>query len=144
MLQTESKEIAGRVYTARILSFSEARKVYSRLQRLLAANEEILDEANVGLFMFLGVVGAMSEEDLHFYIDCFGPTTSVALDAMRSLPLNSDTNRNVVFAGRFEEVFEWLDFCVDVNFRAARAKLNGARKALEARAEAEAAKKKTS
>lgn len=130
---TATREIGGRIYTVRALAFSEARKAYSKLQRLLAANEEVLAEAGVGLFMFAGLAGAIDDEELKFYIDIFGPTTEAAMSPVITLNLGAEDRRNVVFAGRFEDVFEWLDFCVEHNFSAVIAKLRGVRRALEAR-----------
>lgn len=140
-LQTEQRDINGRVFTVRVLTFAEARKVYSKIQRLLVGNEEVVADAGVGLFMFAGLAGAISDEEMKLFIDTFGPTTSVALDATRTLDLGDEGKRNLVFGGHFEDMFAWLDFCVDVNFAVVMEKLRGARQRLEERTKRLAAEK---
>lgn len=143
-LQTEQRDINGRVFTVRVLTFAEARKVYSKIQRLLVGNEEVIEDAGVGLFMFAGLAGAISDEDMKLFIETFGPTTSVALDATRTLDLGDEMKRNLVFGAHFEDMFEWLDFCVDVNFKVVMGKLRGARQRLEERTKRLAAEKSSS
>lgn len=132
LLQIHEAEIGGRLFQVRVLAFNEGRQVYSRLQRLLNMYE---DEslAGAGVFMVAGLAGAVSDDDLAFYCNVFGKCTTVAVSATSTLDLSDDTKRTAVFAGRFEDMFDWLDFCVKVNFAGVIAKLAAAKLAMEQR-----------
>ncbi|MEY4507961.1 MAG: hypothetical protein RLZZ450_83 [Pseudomonadota bacterium] len=144
LLSTTPVEINGRTYQIRPLAFADARQVYAKMQRLLALHgDEAVTESKCGLFLFAGLIGAINDDDLKFFIDKFGPTTVCALDAQRTLPLTTDEHRSNVFAGCFEECLAWLDACVDVNYAGVMAKLGAAKTALEAKVEAAKAKPKS-
>ncbi len=139
IIETRQKEIGGRQYTVRIMSFSEAQPVYKRIERILSVNPEVVEGAGIGLFMLSSLSGGLSEEDLKFCIERFGPTTTVALNATQVLDLATADKRNIVFAQRFEEHFEWLDFCVEVNFEGTIAKMRAAAARHKAAAESKKA-----
>jgi hypothetical protein len=125
-------DIGGRRYQIRSLAFADQRKVYSRMQRVMMAyGDELLKDANVGLFMFAGMAGLLTDEDMTFYCDTFGKVTDVDMGDGRQLVLSNDVNRTLVFSGSFADLFEWLDACVEVNFSSVMSKLSGARKSLE-------------
>ncbi len=127
LLKTQSREIGGRNFQIRLLSFDESRQVYSKLQRLLSANEETLEEAGLGLFMFAGLAGGVSDDDLKLYCQVFGEATTVEMGPTMQLSLKDSAHRTAVFSGQFEDVFEWLDACVDINFGGVIAKMRAAR-----------------
>jgi hypothetical protein len=138
LLAVKPYVIGGRNYAISVLPFAKSREVYSKLQSIISVNEETLNEAGVGLFMLAGLAGHMPDEDLKFYITAFGPTTTVEIDAQRRFDLGDDIKRGIVFADRFEELFEWLDACVEVNFGGVIAKQRAARSAMQARRAAKA------
>jgi hypothetical protein len=144
-LQSTPVEIGGATYQIGLLSFEQARPAYVKLQRILQANEEILEQAGIGLFMFSSMSNVLDDDDLKFYIDLFGSVTTVALGAQQTLFLKNKDARDLLFAGRIEIMFEWLDAATDVNFKSAREKLTAARKRVNAhiaaKVQAEAATK---
>jgi hypothetical protein len=127
LLKTQSREIGGRNYQIRLLSFDESRQVYSKIQRLLSANEEVLEETGLGFFMFAGLAGGVSDEDLKLYCSVFGEATTVEMGPNMTLSLKDAGSRTAVFSGQFEDVFEWLDACVAINFGGVIAKMRAAR-----------------
>ncbi len=133
-LESQQKVIGGRVFTVGVLSFAQSRKVFGRIQRILVANDEVIQQTGLGLFLFASMAGALTDDDLNACIETFGEVTSVALDDNRVLKLNIETNRNAAFMGRHEDMYEWLDFAVDVSFKALMAKMKGAPERLAASA----------
>lgn len=144
-MQVESREIGGRTFQIRLLPFVEARKTYSKLQKILAVHgDEVLGKTGLGLFMFAGLAGLLNDDDLAFFCEAYGKTTDVNLGGNATLTLGSDSNRTTVFSGQFEDLFVWLDECTSINFAAVMGKLSAARKQLEVEAAAKRAAEKTS
>lgn len=131
-LSSTSYEIGEKTFQIGLLAFEDARPAYVRLQRILTANEEILAEADIGLFMFCGMTGAIDDEDLKFYIELYGKITSVAVTAQQTVFLKDKPARDLCFQGRIEDMFAWLDAATEVNFKTAREKLAAARKRVNA------------
>lgn len=132
IMQIESREIGDKTFQIRLLPFSDGRKAYSKLQKLLSAHgDEVLTQAGIGLFMFAGLAGAVSDDDLAFFCDVFGKSTEVNLGGNKTLTLSNEANRTIVFAGAYDNLFEWLDACVEINFASVMGKLSAARKQLE-------------
>lgn len=138
LLETKNFVIGGRNFAIRVLPFVKSREVYSKLQTIISVNEEALDTTGLGLFMFSGLAGLIKDEDLKFYIETFGSTTMVELDEQRRVDLSDDAKRGLAFSGRFEDTFEWLDACVEVNYGGVIAKLRAARRDMQARLAAKA------
>ncbi len=138
LMQVKPVEIDGLVFQIRLLPFGDARIVYSKLQRLMSAFGEEAAEAGLGFFMFAGLAGAINDDDLKLYIDTFGKKTDVALGPNQSVILSDDNNRQLVFAGRFEMMFAWLDACIEYNFKGVMEKLSAAQRHMQAKSAAKA------
>jgi hypothetical protein len=130
-MQSHSARIGDYDYTIGLLSFKDARPVYSKFQRLLSLSEDELVKSGLGLFMFAGFAGGISDDDLSYLIDAFGKVSTVAISATQSFPLSKEEARNIVFAGRLEDMFSWLDECVRFNVAGCMAKLDAARSSIE-------------
>ncbi len=131
-LQSTPVELGGYTFQIGLLTFEEARPAYVKLQRLLQANEEVLELAGVGLFMFAGMSNMIDDEELKYYIELFGKHTAVAVSAQQTVFLKDKAARDLLFSGRIELMFEWLDASTEVNFKSAREKLAAARKRVNA------------
>lgn len=138
LLRTETKTINGNEYSVRVLPLRDARLVYARIQRILSVfGEDAITESDMSPFMLAGMSGAITAEDLEFYTDKFGPLTNVTLEDGRVITLTVtkgpkgerlETNLEEVFAGQMDVMLEWLDFCVQVNFKSIIEKLAAALK----------------
>ncbi len=133
-LQSTPFEIGGYTFQIGVLNFEDARPAYVKLQRLLQANEEVLETAGIGLFMFAGMSGQLTDEDIKYYVDLFGKVTTVAVSGQQTVFLKDNAARNLLFGGRIELMFDWLDAATEVNFAGAREKLVAARKRLAEKA----------
>ncbi len=126
MLVIEDRTIGGKQYQIRVLNVAEARKVYQRVQQLLAiVGDENLAESGLDPILVAGMSGALKENDLDYLCEKFGPTTTVDMGDGRVLVLKADV-QNDLFAGNFEHMFEWLAACISVNFGGVIAKMRGA------------------
>lgn len=143
-MQSTTVRIGEYDYQIGLLAFKDSRPVYSKIQRLLSLAEDELVKSGLGLMMFAGFSGGLSDDDLSMLIDAFGKVTTVSITATQSFPLSQEAARNMVFAGKLEDMFAWLDAAIGYNFGGCMAKLDAARRAFEAdraaKAEAEAAK----
>jgi hypothetical protein len=125
LLPTETLELGDKTLTIRCLNFDESLKVYGKLQRLIAG---FMDESAVGglpVFQMAGMAGQLPSDDLEMYIKVFGETTTCRFADGRELLLKkipkSKNGEEInpmdeVFAGALDELFVWLDKCVQVNF----------------------------
>lgn len=123
------KEIGGRTFTLSSLRFDHAREVYAKIAPMLQAygNEQMVKTTEaLTLFVVAGMGNAISAEDLKFYCEKFGPTTTVDLDANAMLLLKNKEHMAQAFAeDNFADMFEWLDACVEHNFASVIAKIRG-------------------
>jgi hypothetical protein len=142
MMQSTTVRIGERDFQIGLLPFKAARPVYSKIQRLLVLNEDEIASSGLGLFMFAGFSGGVDDATLGELIEAFGAVTQVAISPTQTLPLSKDEARNLVFAGRLEDMFQWLDECVKYNFAGCMAKLDAARSTFEAKRAAKAEPKK--
>lgn len=137
MLETKSVEIGGRVFTIRKLNYREALKVYCNFQKLIAAFFDDSKPDGLSLFQIAGLLGHVSHEDLKWYVEAFGPSTTVDFGDGRVLPLvhvpaNFAKGLPEVdpvaecFGGALEDMFTWLDECARFNFAGLIAKTAGA------------------
>ncbi len=138
MLQeTHSKEIGGRNFLVGLLPYAKAMPAYHRVAKILAGDDSVLASANIGMFMFASsFADAISEADMKFFVELFGSVSQLEVSPTQTIRLDNDANRTTAFAGRFEDMFEWLDFACEVNFKGVAEKLRAARVALEKQAEA--------
>jgi hypothetical protein len=139
--ETQSREIDGLSFQVGVLPYAKALPAYHRIARMLAAPDDILASANIGMFLFASSFAeALTEADLKFFVELYGGVSQVSVSADKVLTLNNEANRSAVFSGRLETMFAWLDFATEVNFKAVSEKLRAARLSLEAQAEERAAK----
>lgn len=141
LLQSTHFEIGGVDYQIGLLSFEDARPTYVKLQRLLSANDDDLTTFGNGLFMFATYAGVLTDDDLKWYIEMFGKTTQVQYNEKQRLFLKDKLSRDLLFMGRMDDMFLWLDACVEANFKVAAEKLRAARQRLVAAVAAKAAAK---
>ncbi len=134
--EMHSKEIGGRNFQVGLLPYAKAMPAYHRVAKLLAGDDSVLASANIGMFMFASsFADAVSEADMKFFVELFGAVSQVEIGPNQTIQLTNDANRTAAFAGRIEDLFEWLDFACEVNFKGVAEKLRAARVALEKQAE---------
>ena len=140
MTTIASVEISGHTYTIRKLPLASARKVFARLQRVLALYAD-RDMAAEGLspIVCANLAGALSEADLQFYATEFGPSTTVQWEDDRVLMLKDPKHQEEAFADNFADQLDWIDACVQLNFAGVLAKIDGAQNSKPASAPREAA-----
>ena len=138
MLQTEERTIGGRVYTLRVLNVAQGRKVYSRIQRYLGAWTDAEANSGLGPLMSVAIMGGLGDDDIAFLAEVFGPTTTVDMGDGRTLTLKDPKHVDELFAGAFEAQVEWLEACVDFNFRGVIEKMKGVLQKLAAAPEPKA------
>lgn len=141
-MQSTTVRIGEFDYQISMLAFKDARPVYSKIQRLLVLNEDEIASSGLGLFMFAGFSGGIDDATLGELIEAFSKVTTVALNATQTVSLGKEDARNLVFGGRLEDMFQWLDECVKYNFAGCMAKLEAARSTFEAKRAAKAEPKK--
>lgn len=100
MRETKSKEIGGVTYTFTQLGAIKGRKVCARLAKVLATTVN-------------GQLPQISEEDVDYFCDTYAPLTSVTIEG-KSPQLDKifDTH----FAGKYDEMMQWLWFCLETDF----------------------------
>jgi len=128
LLTCEDRVIDGKTYQIRCLNVAEGRKVYHRIQKLMAivGDEDGLkgiDPVFAAIF-----AGALDEADVDFLVQKFAAVTSVNFggDPERVLSLKDTKVQDELFAGNLECMFEWLSACVMVNFGGVIAKTRSA------------------
>lgn len=139
---TASKEIGGRTFTVSRLPLGKAREAFGKLQRMLAAwDQDALEGCSPFLVMCLA--GNVDDKDLAYFAGLFGPHTRVEMSPEETKILKDNAAQETVFGmtGDFADQFEWLDFCIELNFKSSIEKLAGVARKLNARAEAETEKK---
>lgn len=125
---TETVEIGGRNFTIRKLALVKQRVVYARFQKLLGvfAQREELAQEGMSAFMTATMANLVSQEDMQFFCDQFGPSTSVEWDAERTLILKDPAHQEIAFGEDYTHQFEWLDACFALNFAGVLGKLSAA------------------
>lgn len=85
-----------------------------RLGRILEADSTTVSKALTELASRLTV------DDLEYVVREFGQTTQVAVDLGEKgtglVPLNTE-RQELHFAGRYGQMFRWIGFCLEVNYR---------------------------
>jgi hypothetical protein len=127
--QTEDRIIGGRKFTIRVLPVIEGRKVYARVQKYLALySTDLQKETGMGPLMSVGLHSTLEESEVAFLVDAFAPVTQVELDAERTVMLGGKDgikHQNEIFTAAYEDMFEWLDACIEINFRGVIEKMKG-------------------
>lgn len=142
MLQTESRTIGSTTYHVRQLGAGDARRLLVRLTKAVgpvlgAVLEEAAGSSNVpvpkdakGLAALSGFAVSrkgisralqelsvrLTESDLEFAVKLLGGTTEIETDAGKQVPLTLE-RQELHFAGRMGEMFRWLAFALEVNYR---------------------------
>lgn len=127
LLYTQERIIGGKKYTIRPLDVAMGRKVYARVQRYL---QLFATEAQVTLGVSAMLMAGMSDnigsdDDIDWLCMTFGPSTTVDFGDGRVLPLSNVGAQNELFMGSYEDQYEWLDACIEVNFKGIIEKLKG-------------------
>lgn len=126
LLTCEEREIDGKTYQIRCLNVIEGRKVYHRIQKLMAI---VGDEDNLkGIDPIFAAIfaGAVDEADVDFLIAKFATVTTVDMGDGRVVSLKDQKVQDELFAGNLESLFAWLSACVNVNFAGVIAKTRSA------------------
>lgn len=139
LLRTEAVEIGNKTFQIRVLPFGESRKVEGVIKRAMGAfDPELGDSAGL---LLAGVAGQISDADMDRLVQVFGKATTVDFQdgnderPSRVLILSDDKNLGEVFCGQLEDMYTWLDACVQLNFKGLIAKMKGAIIAVAAKAE---------
>lgn len=133
-LKSETKTIGENQYTVTVLPVVSGREALVRLQRLLAGGIGAITQGNRQDIpaALAGISERLTAADLEWFCEKFGKATSVAMppsdDAPqgRVLVLAGSDAQTAVFAGNYLEMFEWLEFCIEVNFATLLEKIKGA------------------
>lgn len=106
MRKQESKEIGGARFEVTQLGATQGNKVLIRLINVMGPLVTAGKEPGKGLG---AAMRYLQEDDLDYFCKAFAPVTFV--DG-RELSREFD----LYFAGKYDELFEWLVFCVQLNY----------------------------
>ena len=112
MLGSQERVIGGVTYKVFQLGALTGRAALVRLVKLMGGALSG-DRRDVGSII-AKVAESLSESDVAYFCDLFAPQTTVTTAPGKSPKL--DTIFDLHFAGKYMELFEWLRFCVEVNF----------------------------
>jgi hypothetical protein len=133
-LKHETKTIGENQYTVTVLPVVQGREAMVRLQRVLAGGIGAItsgDRKDIPAAL-AGISERLTAGDLEWFCQSFGKVTQVALpptdDAPngRTLVLVGNPEQTAVFAGNYLEMFEWLEFCIELNFGSLLEKIKAA------------------
>jgi len=130
LLRTETYPIGGREYTVRVLPSAQARKAFGRVQKMLMVDEEGCVKTGLGVTMMAVMLGQVSDEDVEALVQLFAPNTSVDMGENRVVQLKDPKVQDELWAGGLEDMYAWLDACIDVNFAGVLEKTRGALKVI--------------
>jgi hypothetical protein len=125
MLKRESKVIGDTEYQTTQLDAVTARRVFLRMAKLLAPMAAELGDGKKGVEserLFRGLATAIrsaTEEDLDYFCDQFAKVTDVVIvdeKGNRKSPRLSTVMALHFVGDRFGDLFDWLLFCLEVNF----------------------------
>jgi hypothetical protein len=116
MLKRETKTIGEHEYAVTQLDAVKGRRVATRIAKILApvvgaGSAETGDMAKA----LQALVAGMTEEDVDSLCDVFAASTDVQIPGEKRSPKLSAIFA-LHFAGRYDEMVEWLLFCIEVNF----------------------------
>lgn len=127
MLKTESRAIGNSVFHVRQLGTRVGRATLTRLLKTLGpamgaflegrdlAKIEGEPSGSAMAKVLAELSGSLSDEDLDYFCRTFGEATLVETEAGRQVPLTLET-QELLFAGKYDELFKWLLFCLEVNY----------------------------
>lgn len=114
-LEIKETEIAGTRYEVTQLGVKAGQRVIRRLAKVVLPLMVMAQEGGKGLSDIGGLLDHLSDEDVDYLCDTFAATTKMRAAAGGELtPLTKVYE--VHFAGKYIELFQWLRFCVEVNF----------------------------
>lgn len=136
MLKTERKMIGEYEYAVTQLDAVKGSRVFTRLTKILApaivglssASTQIKgtkpadvdDVTGSKMFEALGKLAEnLTEADVDFFRECFAASTDVMITDEQTGKQRSpklSTIFGLHFAGKYDEMIEWLVFCFEVNF----------------------------
>lgn len=122
MIEVQEKEIRGRTYRVAQLGSTLGRRTLTRLVQAIGPSlaELIKSEGEgIDLASTAGAIATFSRDlkdaDLEYLCSTFAKVTEVqGEDADAWLPL--DKHLDLHFAGKYGAMFEWLWFCLEVNY----------------------------
>lgn len=121
------REIGGCIYKVRQLDAVEGSRMLARIHKaVLPALESIdsVDDVKVGKVL-TDLAANVSIADLDYLRDTFARVTEVRLPDGREPILSDAIKGEGHFAGAYDEMLEWLTFCLEVNFGTFFQKLRG-------------------
>lgn len=136
MLETREKTIGNHTYYVRQLGATKGRQALVRLVKTLgpvlgaalggmsleqmSKSKEpinVMDmDADTIAPLLESLATHINESDLEWFCDTFGECTQVKTPEGGQVPLNKE-KQELHFAGRYGEMFRWLGFCLEVNFK---------------------------
>ena len=116
--ETVSKEIGGVRYDVTKLGAKVASRLLLKLMKSVAPVFLVAAAAgkkSLDLSRATGAIKDLSEDDFDWVCERFAEKTDVHIGTT-SPSLGSAGLFDLHFSGRYTEMFEWLEFCVEVNF----------------------------
>jgi hypothetical protein len=113
--KSEEKKIGEYTFEVSTLPYSSAQKVLLKSKELL-----MLKVADTGQFeegvspLSAAVFMDLEEEKLEFVVEKMAEVSRVKTEGGSYLPLKSQ--KEIVFAGNMDVMFQWLDFALEVSF----------------------------
>jgi hypothetical protein len=127
LLKVTTKAIGGLTFKVRPLPVIHGREAMVRLTRTFGPALGELVEGGVrnGAARAIGsLADRLDSKDLAWLCERFGECSSCAFPDGREMPIAG--NHDEVFAAAYDTMFEWLEFCLEVNFRGFLEKLQRA------------------
>lgn len=121
MREPMKKSIGDVTFEVTPLGFKVGRKAFVRLSKALGPSLKELTAAKDLLHAgtiagaFGKVIEHVSDEDLDWFAEIMGKGTRFSRDGDK-WPFLNEANREVLFAGNLTLFFQWLAFCLEVNF----------------------------
>ena len=121
MLAQKTKQIEGDTFTVTQLSTDEGIPCLVRLTKLLGKGFEGGSVQSA----VANIAAQLSVEDVQFFTRTFSKWTVVSTGDGKTLSLSNKDHFELAFAGRYENLVQWLAFCIEVNFSSFFGKMVG-------------------
>lgn len=110
--EAKTKQIGDHTYQVTQLPGKLGRKILMRLMRVAAP---LIDgAAKPTTEMFTSVAAALDDELVDFVESSFIGVTMISTDSGGLVPLGDRFNTH--FAGKYQDWFQWVVFCLEVNY----------------------------
>jgi hypothetical protein len=107
-------EIGGRTYTVQQLGAKDGFSTFVKLTKLIGPSVGALGAGAAGLKEAAQMLAAnLDETQAWGIVELFARHTSFVSDSGANLPLTGALD---LFSGKFDQMFEWLEFCLDFNY----------------------------